>query len=491
MQYEYDTYGNLTGREDGYWGMTEDFGYDNLNRLVSTPAGDITYDGKGNITEHDAAGVFGYASSRPYAVDQIALSVSDFPTANQTISFNSMNRPDTIGEGSTTAVLKYFEDGERSQMSVLKNSGCFIRNYFGNQFTTTDYTTQSYEGQKQVLFLGGDAYTAPAALVREKENGTNVWSQSLYYIVRDNLGSIVHIVDSTGVIAQELSYDAWGRLRDPNTQQIYAPGEQPELLLDRGYCGHEHLADFNLINMNARLYDPWTARFLSPDPYVQLPDFTQSLNRYSYCLNNPLKLMDIDGKKFDYSGMSGSEYAQYMADISALLTNKMFEYYYDKLKESNQVYHVRFDKNGEYFEDYKNADGLYFPDSNTLLLGGSYTHWTISEELYHAYQHNENQTSKTYNLEMEANFVAFLVLEGRGAPVYNSFKGRNLDYLDFKYGDSLKKDYITFDKINVIMKDYLEIGQSFIFDRPNIEGYTIPVTNFPELLLNLLNEVYK
>ena len=44
MQYEYDTYGNMTGREDGFSGIAEDFGYDNLNRLVSTPAGDISYD---------------------------------------------------------------------------------------------------------------------------------------------------------------------------------------------------------------------------------------------------------------------------------------------------------------------------------------------------------------------------------------------------------------------------------------------------------------
>ena len=63
-----------------------------------------------------------------------------------------------------------------------------------------------------------------------------------------------------------------------------------------GYCGHEHLPEFNLLNMNARLYDPWTARFLSPDPYVQLSDFTQSFNRYSYCLNNPLKLVVITGE---------------------------------------------------------------------------------------------------------------------------------------------------------------------------------------------------
>ena len=51
MQYEYDTYGNMTSRDDGQLGNSEDFDYDNLNRLVSTPAVDISYDGKGNITE--------------------------------------------------------------------------------------------------------------------------------------------------------------------------------------------------------------------------------------------------------------------------------------------------------------------------------------------------------------------------------------------------------------------------------------------------------
>jgi len=66
--------------------------------------------------------------------------------------------------------------------------------------------------------------------------------------------------------------------------------------LDRGFTGHEHLREFGLINMNARLYDPVLGRFLSPDPYVQAPDFSQSFNRYSYCLNNPLIYTDPDGE---------------------------------------------------------------------------------------------------------------------------------------------------------------------------------------------------
>ena len=47
--------------------------------------------------------------------------------------------------------------------------------------------------------------------------------------------------------------------------------------------------------MNGRLYDPVVGRFLSADPFIQAPDFTQNFNRYSYCLNNPLRYTDLSG----------------------------------------------------------------------------------------------------------------------------------------------------------------------------------------------------
>jgi len=50
--------------------------------------------------------------------------------------------------------------------------------------------------------------------------------------------------------------------------------------------------------MNGRVFDPATAHFLSPDNYVQAPGFTQSYNRYAYCLNNPLKYTDPSGNKW-------------------------------------------------------------------------------------------------------------------------------------------------------------------------------------------------
>ena len=73
---------------------------------------------------------------------------------------------------------------------------------------------------------------------------------------------------------------------------------------NRGYTGHacpefgrrEHLKEFDLINMNGRLYDPIPGRMLSADNHVQAPGASQSYNRYSYAFNNPLKYTDPDGE---------------------------------------------------------------------------------------------------------------------------------------------------------------------------------------------------
>ncbi|HBZ66322.1 MAG TPA: hypothetical protein DEO70_05740 [Bacteroidales bacterium] len=85
----------------------------------------------------------------------------------------------------------------------------------------------------------------------------------------------------------------------PNRKRLKAqPYTSPptEPLIDRGFTFHEHLYPFTLINMNGRAYDPLVGRFLSADPYIQAPDNTQNLNRYSYCLNNTLRYSDPSGE---------------------------------------------------------------------------------------------------------------------------------------------------------------------------------------------------
>jgi len=118
-------------------------------------------------------------------------------------------------------------------------------------------------------------------------------SQTFYYTCTDHLGSITALVNTSGTVTEEYSYDAWGRRRNP-TDWTYDNVPTPTLTT-RGYTGHEHLDGFGLINMNGRMYDPVVGRMLSPDNNVQSPGFTQSYNRYSYCFNNPLKYTDPDG----------------------------------------------------------------------------------------------------------------------------------------------------------------------------------------------------
>jgi RHS repeat-associated protein len=77
-------------------------------------------------------------------------------------------------------------------------------------------------------------------------------------------------------------------------------------LIDRGFTGHQHLDVFELINMNGRMFDPVVQQFLSPDPYVQMPDNPLNFNRYAYALFNPLYWTDPTGMLinpiFDWEG---------------------------------------------------------------------------------------------------------------------------------------------------------------------------------------------
>ena len=70
--------------------------------------------------------------------------------------------------------------------------------------------------------------------------------------------------------------------------------------------GHEHLPWFGLVNMNARLYDPAVGRFLSPDPIIQDITNSQSFNRYTYVINNPLKYNDTTGMEYYFTTSSSS-----------------------------------------------------------------------------------------------------------------------------------------------------------------------------------------
>jgi len=137
------------------------------------------------------------------------------------------------------------------------------------------------------LYAGGTPFA-----IHQKQGQT----EQLFYLHTDYQGSIRAITNEQGIVIETRDYDAWGRPRNASTLQYTATNPfSVTTITKRGYTFHEHIFEFSLINMNARMYDPVTRRVISPDNYIQAPDNTQSFNRYSYCWNNPLKYTDPDG----------------------------------------------------------------------------------------------------------------------------------------------------------------------------------------------------
>ena len=179
---------------------------------------------------------------------------------------------------------KYGYDRQRIFMEEHVGNKVRTKRYVGN----CEYVTKTQNNatdERWLTYLTGP--TGVYAVVMTK-NGQN----QLFYVLKDNLGSWTTITDENGEVVQELSYDAWGSLRDPNT---WSGSFTNAPMFDRGFTSHEHLTSFGLINMNGRMYDPVMSSFLSVDQYVSSPENAQGFNRYAYCMNNPLRYVDPSG----------------------------------------------------------------------------------------------------------------------------------------------------------------------------------------------------
>jgi RHS repeat-associated protein len=104
-------------------------------------------------------------------------------------------------------------------------------------------------------------------------------------LLGDHLGSTALTVNSAGAKYGELRYKAFGETR-------YTFGTTPTSF---AFTGQRQESGLGLYFYNARWYDPGLGRFIQADTVV--PSFAdpQSLNRFSYVGNNPLKYVDPSG----------------------------------------------------------------------------------------------------------------------------------------------------------------------------------------------------
>ena len=340
--------GNMLSRSDAVMGIQETFSYDAQNRLLSatetweewTPMDYVyetaatSFNSKGNVTSRTYDGQLSLNicydnNQNPYEAtsasngDPMSGGYS-YTMLGPCVATTSFDRPASVSPVTENTYLtyKYNASGEKVK-STMDDAGFGIhmnRYYLGGVYEKDANIANSVTQSAERLFLGGTAYDAPMVLVKNAYVNDGAWTP--YNIGRDVQGSITEVLTANGDVVEQFRYDPWGvqlmvapidscaveavDSLDLNLEPVMVDSlAVPELwqmagvsmyVGSHGYTGHEHIYGLGLINCNARLYDPVLGRFLAPDPLIQDQASTQNFNRYTYCLNNPLKYTDPDGE---------------------------------------------------------------------------------------------------------------------------------------------------------------------------------------------------
>jgi len=295
--YSYTPAGDIEEITDGVKGVTYTYTYDKLHRLLSeTNTGSYdpvsyTYNAIGNITSKtvgtEVLDYKKYVWGHKHAVKEIEHDGTtytytydangnmktgyDFRDLNDvatfTITYDADNMPTQIvytkGGSSTTTSFTYDGDGVRAIKTVQGGSTTY---YAGKYYEITDGVATKY-------IFAADMRIA-------KLEGTE-----LHYFHKDHLGSSTVMTDESSSRVEGTEYMPFGQIRDHTGTDVSK----------YRFTDQELDSETGLYNYDARLYDPVIGRFVSPDSIV--PDLydPQSLNRYSYCRNNPLRYVDPSG----------------------------------------------------------------------------------------------------------------------------------------------------------------------------------------------------
>lgn len=237
-----------------------------------------------------------------------------------TLTYDSFNKPITIIRNQVTSSFEYGANDQR-YLQVLQN---------GNKTTTTYYVDKRFEeietNDNGQLSTEKRHYLGNYAVLTHKGS-----TKSLKYVHGDRLGSTYLITEgyrTTATIAdvselevERRSFDVFGKPRDA----LWGDSNQGKMLSEvssRGFTDHEHLDEVELIHMNGRAFDYNLGRFLSVDPFIQFPQNSQSINGYSYLMNNPL---------------AGTDPSGYLSVTDNWQTLKGFDFFVPEIDKTNQT----------------------------------------------------------------------------------------------------------------------------------------------------------
>ena len=267
VQYTWDADGNMTQRQNLVSSQTENFTYDSLDRLAAVSgaySNSYSYNAIGDITSMN--GLSYTYGTKPQAVTAVGSTNYVYDAdgnmttrGGQTITWDVENRPTAISGG---ASFVYNGDGNRVEQTQGGQTTIYINQYYEKNITTGVATTYYYLGRQ---------------LVAQNTGGT------LRYIHQDSLGSTSVMTTSTGTLDSSIAFYPFGTTWTGSVNTT------------KEFTG-QRLDSTGLYYYGARYYDATIGRFISSDTVVQDLKNPQTLNRYSYCVNNPLKYIDPSGR---------------------------------------------------------------------------------------------------------------------------------------------------------------------------------------------------
>lgn len=310
---------NLKTYRDGINNQQETYNYDNMDRLVSwkTPADSYPFN---NIDFHtnsylirykydplDNGNSFIYRTSTSNQIDYIGSdSWGEYnPSAIQDINYTDFNKVKSIVQSDASCTIEY---GAGEKQVYMRS---FDRYYTLERYYAGKYERENKAGATSKMhYIYGGTGLAGIYVIK---NDVGI----LYSAYTDRQGSLIALTNGSTVV-QRNAFDPWGKRRNPSNWNQKDTREHSTFISSRGYSMHEHMDTYGLINMDARMFDPLSSTFISPDPQLQAPENWLNYNRYAYGLNNPLKYTDPTGEFFEWIAIGiGALAGIYMGGVAA------------------------------------------------------------------------------------------------------------------------------------------------------------------------------
>jgi RHS repeat-associated protein len=262
--YRYDDRGNMIRRTEGF--VQYPPAADGTCAVTSETSETVYTPGTATTGPHRLAsstdGVYGYDDKG-----------NQTSAPGRTVTYTSFDLPATLTTSAGTTTFRY----DAADRRVMKETGVGSTLSIGGL-----YERRVSNGQTTHIFYVRGAGHQPIAQIEWTEANKTIVGEATMFIYADLLGSTA-ASGASGVLANR-SYDPFGRRT-----------EEGDPAVRTGFAGHRDDAEDGLVDMNGRVYDPRTARFVTPDPFVRDLLDGQGLNRYAYVGNNPVSYIDPSG----------------------------------------------------------------------------------------------------------------------------------------------------------------------------------------------------